>query len=78
MVCAGKMEGGYLRDRESLGFLRYLTVVQCSSSSSTTRGLGSEVFGFWREIREWEGSYKTPLIDTLNGHSHLTSTKSIH
>lgn len=50
----------------------YLTVLECSSSSSTTRGLGSEVFGFWREIREWERSYKTPLLDIPNGHSYVT------
>lgn len=56
--------GEWLRDRESMDFLRYLEVLECSSSSSTTRGLGREVLVFARDKRVgkvvFSFSYLTP------------------
>lgn len=45
--------GGWAKGSRKSGFLKvpYLTVLECSSSSSTTRGLGREVLVLARDKR---------------------------
>lgn len=60
--------GGWLRDRESRNVLSYSNV----SVPPPQPVFGERGFGFLREIREWERSYKTPLLDTLHSYSYIT------